>query len=160
MWHCSYCPHTSSRKFNIYRHEKRKHSTQTEKLNIGNKNNQMNNLMETQGKPKHSTQTQLKNIILESLKNCQLNEVKVEDNPLLDVKTPAQEVPIQQNEVEKEINYIRYKRQLNKDSNLRMIKRMENRKIIRNCSKQLSKIIKELEKIEAPRKRVIDWLSD
>ena len=116
--------------------------------------------MQTQGKPKHSTQNQLKNIILESLNNCQLNEVKVEDNPLLDVKTPAQEVPIQQNEVEKEINYIRYKRQLNKDSNLRMIKRMENRKIIRNCSKQLSKIIKELEKIEAPRKRVIDWLSD
>ena len=111
-------------------------------------------------KRKHSTQTQPENIILEAVKNGQLNEVKVEDNPLLDVKTPAQEVPIQQNEVEKEMNYIRYKQQLNKDSNLRMIKRMENRKIIRNCSKQLSKIIKELEEIEAPRKRVIDWLSD
>ena len=49
---------------------------------------------------------------------------------------------------------------LKKDSTLQMIKIMENRKIIRNCSRQLSKIIKELEKIEAPRKRVIDWLSD
>ena len=28
MWHCSYCPHTSSRKFNMHVHEKRKHSTQ------------------------------------------------------------------------------------------------------------------------------------
>ena len=144
----------------MYVHEKRKHVTQTENLDIGIKNNQINNIVQTQGKPKHSTQTQLKNIILGAVKNGQLNEVKVEDNPLLDVKTPAQEVPIQQNEVEKEMNYIRYKRQLNKDSNLRMIKRMENRKIIRNCSKQLSKIIKELEEIEAPRKRVIDWLSD
>ena len=144
----------------MYVHEKQKHATQTENLNIGIKNNQINNIVQTQGKPKHSTQTQLKNIILGAVKNGQLNEVKVEDNPLLDVKTPAQEVPIQQNEVEKEMNYIRYKRQLNKDSNLRMIKRMENRKIIRNCSKQLTKIIKELEEIEAPRKRVIDWLSD
>ena len=111
-------------------------------------------------KLKHATQTQPENSILETLINGQLNEVKVEDNPLLDVKTPAQEDPIQQKEFEKEINHIRYKQQLNKDSTLRRIKRIENRKIIQNCSRQLSKIIKELEKIEAPRRRVIDWLSD
>ena len=97
---------------------------------------------------------------MEAMRNSQITEVKVEDDPLLDIKKPAQEVPIQQNEVEKEINFIRYTPQLKKDPTLRMMKRMENRKIIRNCSRQLSKIIKELEKIEAPRRRVIDWLSD
>ena len=50
---------------------------------------------------------------------------------------------ISTDEFEKEINHIRYKQQLNKDSTLRIVKRMENRKIIQNCSGQLSKIIKE-----------------
>ena len=53
-------------------------------------------------KRKHSTQTQTENIILEAVKNGQLNEVKVEDDQ------PTQQVPTQQNEVEKEINFIRY----------------------------------------------------
>ena len=34
-----------------------------------------------------------------------------------------------------------------------MMKRIKNSKIIQNCSRQLSKIIKKLEKIEAPRKK-------
>ena len=54
MWHGSYCAQTSSKKFNMYRHEKRM----------------------------YSTQTQPENSILEAVKNGQLNEVKFEDNPL------------------------------------------------------------------------------
>ena len=33
-------------------------------------------------------------------------------------------------------------------------------KIIQDCSRRLSKINKELEKIEAPKRRMIDWLGD
>ena len=58
------------------------------------------------------------------------------------------------------MDFIRYTQQLKKDPTLRMMKRMKNRKIIQNCSRQVSKIIEELEKIEALRRRVIDWLSD
>ena len=73
---------------------------------------------------RHSTQTQPEHIILEAVKNGQLNEIKIEDDK------PTQQVPIQQNEVEKEINFIRYTQQLKKDPTLQMMKRMENRKII------------------------------
>ena len=43
-------------------------------------------------------------------------------------------------------------------SSLRM-KRKQKRKIIQDCCSSLSKIIKELKKIEPPRRRVGDWLS-
>ena len=53
-------------------------------------------------KRKHSTQTQPENsILLEAMRNGQITKVKVEDDPLLDIKKPAQEVPIQQNKVGK-----------------------------------------------------------
>ena len=90
------------------------------------------------------------------MKNCQLNEIKVEDEPLLDNKKQAQEVPTQQNEVEKEIKFIRYKPQLKKDSTLRL-QRREKRKIILDYCRSLTKAIKELEKIEAPRRSLMYW---
>ena len=40
------------------------------------------------------------------------------------------------------------------------MKRREKRKIIQDCCRRLPKVIKELEKIESPRRRVTDWLSD
>ena len=43
MWQCSYCPFTSSRKWNTQVHEKRKHSTKIENINNELKNNQINN---------------------------------------------------------------------------------------------------------------------
>ena len=120
-------------------HEKRKHSTKIENLNKEVKNNQMNN-----------------------------KEMEFEDLPLLDFKKTAQEATIEnplifdvlRNEVEKEINDIRGRAQGEKESALRM-KRREKRKIIQDCCRRLTKVIKELEKMEPPRRRRgIDWLSD
>ena len=130
MWHCSYCPHTSSRKFNMHIHEQRK----------------------------HPTHTQPENILVDALKKGQIKDVKVEDDPLLDIKKPAQEVPIQQNEVKKELEFLRYT-PLKKYSILRL-QRKERRKIILNYCRRLIKVIKELEEIELPRRIKMDWLSD
>jgi len=164
MWHCSYCPHTSSRKWNMYVHEKRKHVAQTENLDIGIKNNQLNNIVQTQGKPKHSTQTQTENNVSNVLKNDQINnkDVKVEDVPLWDSGHASVKENILVSETEKEMDYIRYVPQLKKMKYwkkyaLRMEKKLN---IIQDCSRRLSKINKELEKIEAPKRRMIDWLGD
>ena len=40
-------------------------------------------------------------MVLEAMRNGQITKVKVEDDPLLNIKKPAQEVLIQQNEIEK-----------------------------------------------------------
>ena len=96
-------------------------------------------------KRKHSTHTQTENIILEAVKNGQITKVKVEDDPLLDNKKPAQEVPIQQNEVKKELEFLRYT-PLKKYSILRL-QRKERRKIILNYCRRLIKVLKELEEI-------------
>jgi hypothetical protein len=122
----------------VQAHEKRMHLTQTENLIYTVTNNQINN-----------------------------KEMVVEDLPLLDIKKPAQEATIEnplifdilRNEIEKEINDIRRRAQVKKESALRM-KRREKRKIIQDCCRRLTKVIKELEKIEPPRRRVTDWLSD
>ena len=120
-------------------HEKRKHSTKIENLNKEVKNNQVNN-----------------------------KEIEFEYLPLLDFKKTSQEATIEnplifdvlRNEVEKEINDIRGRAQGEKESALRM-KRREKRKIIQDCCRRLTKVIKELEKMEPPRRRRgIDWLSD
>ena len=139
MWQCKFCNQTSIKKWNVKTHEKRKHSTKIENLNKEVKNNQMNN-----------------------------KEMEVEDLPLLDFKKPAQEATIENslvyhilgNETEKEIDYIRRRTQIKKESALRM-KRREKCKIIQDCCRKLTKVIKELEKMEPPRRRRgIDWLSD
>ena len=138
MWQCKFCNYTSIKKWNVQAHEKRKHLTQTENLIYTMTNNQINN-----------------------------NEIEVKDLPLLDIKKPAQEATIENslvyhilgNETEKDIDYIRRRTQIKKESALRM-KRREKCKIIQDCCRKLTKVIKELEKIEPPRRRVTDWLSD
>ena len=47
----------------------------------------------------------------------------------------------------KEIKYIRRRAQIKKESDLR-IKRRETRKIIKDCCRRLTKVIKELVKID------------
>ena len=63
------------------------------------------------------------------------------------------------NEAEREINYLRRRAQVKKESNLQ-IKRRETRKIIQDCCRRLTKVIRELEKIDPSRRRMTDWLSD
>ena len=139
MWQCKFCNYTSIKKWNVKTHEKRKHSTKIENLNKEVNNNQVNN-----------------------------KEIEFEYLPLLDFKKTSQEATIEnplifdvlRNEVEKEINDIRGRAQGEKESALRM-KRREKRKIIQDCCRRLTKVIKELEKMEPPRRRRgIDWLSD
>ena len=139
MWQCKFCNYTSIKNWNVKTHEKRKHSTKIENLNKEVKNNQVNN-----------------------------KEIEFEYLPLLDFKKTSQEATIEnplifdvlRNEVEKEINDIRGRAQGEKESALRM-KIREKRKIIQDCCRRLTKVIKELEKMEPPRRRRgIDWLSD
>ena len=121
MWQCKFCNYTSIKKWNVQAHEKRKHLTQTENLIYTMTNNQINN-----------------------------NEIEVKDLPLLDIKKPAQEATIENslvyhilgNETEKEIDYIRRRTQIKKESALRM-KRREKCKIIQDCCRKLTKVIKE-----------------
>ena len=47
-----------------------------------------------------------------------------------------------------------------KESPSLRMKGKQKRKIIQDCCSSLSKIIKELKKIEPPRTRLSDWLSD
>ena len=63
------------------------------------------------------------------------------------------------NEAKREINYIRRRAQVKKESDLQ-IKRRETRKIIQDCCRRLTKLIKELEKTDPSRRRMTDWLSD
>ena len=139
MWQCKFCNYTSIKNWNVKTHEKRKHSTKIENLNKEVNNNQVNN-----------------------------KEIEFEYLPLLDFKKTSQEATIEnplifdvlRNEVEKEINDIRGRAQGEKESALRM-KRREKHKIIKDCCRRLTKVIKELEKMEPPRRRRgIDWLSD
>ena len=126
MWHCSYCPHTSSRKFNMHVHEKRKHSTQ---------------------------------ILADAVKNDQITEVKVEDYHLLDIEKPIQEVPIEhlKNVDNKYSKFIKCTPKLYTTIHL---KRKEKRKILMKYCRRLTKVIKELEEIEQPRRLKTDWISD
>ena len=84
----------------------------------------------------HSSQ-----ILVDAVKNGHINDVKVEDDPLLDIKKPAQEVPTQQNEIEKEIKFVKIIPQLKKDSTLRL-QRREKRQIILEYCRSLTKAIK------------------
>lgn len=105
---------------------------------------------------RHTKRMHSSQILVDIVKNGHINDVKVEDGPLLDIKKPAQEVPTQQNEIEKEIKFVKNTPQLKKDSTLRL-QRREKRKIILEYCRSLTKAIKELEKIEAPRRSLMYW---
>ena len=132
MWQCEFCNYTSIKKWNVKLHEKRKHSTKIENLNKEVKNNQINN-----------------------------KEIKVEDVPLLVIKKPAHKATIKnpmksvllKNKTEQYINdlrrRVRLKKLLKKGSSSLRMKRKQKRKIIQDCCSSLSKIIKELKKIDS-----------
>ena len=120
-------------------HEKRKHSPKIEQLNKEVKNNHINN-----------------------------KEIKIVDVPILYIKKPIirnRMTYVLQNKSTR--NDLHQRVQLkkmddllpNKESPSLLMKRKQKRKIIQDCCSSLSKIIKELKKIEPPRRRVGDWLS-
>ena len=143
MWQCKFCNYTSVKKWNVQLHEKRKHSTKIENLNNEVKNNQINN-----------------------------TEIKVEDAPLLVITKPAHKATIK-NPMISALRNINIRNDLHprfrlkkmadllpkKESPSLRMKRKQKRKIIQDCCSSLSKIIKELKKIEPTRRRVGDWLS-
>ena len=104
------------------------------------------------------------------MKNNQINnkEIKVEYIPLSVIKKPAHKATIKnpmksvllKNKTEQYINdlrrRVRLKKLLKKGSSSLRMKRKQKRKIIQDCCSSLSKIIKELKKMEPPR-RLIDW---
>ena len=55
------------------------------------------------------------------------------------------------------MNYVNSRAQIKKESDLR-IKRRETHKIIKDCCRRLTKVIKELE--DPSIRRITDWLSD
>ena len=127
MHQCKFCNYTSVKKWNVQAHEKRKHSTQT---------------------------------VSDLVKNNKVNykEIKIEDDPpsAPDTTTENNLLEILKKGAEKEIKYIRRRAQIKKESDLR-IKRRETRKIIKDCCRRLTKVIKELE--DPSIRRMTDWLS-
>ena len=101
-------------------------------------------------KRKHSTVNLVKNNEV-SYKEIKVDVEEAQDNtrenPLLEIL---------KNEANREIDYIKRRAQVKKESDLR-IKRRETRKIIKDCCRRLTKVIKELE--DPSIRRMTDWLS-
>ena len=104
-------------------------------------------------KRKHSTVNLVKN------NEVNYKEIKVDvDHPTTQDTTRENPLlEILKNEAEREIDYIKRRAQVKKESDLR-IKRRETRKIIKDCCRRLTKVIKELE--DPSIRRMTDWLSD
>ena len=103
-------------------------------------------------KRKHSTVNLVKN------NEVNYKEIKVDvDHPTAQDTTRENPLlEILKNEAEREIDYIKRRVQVKKESDLR-IKRRETRKIIKDCCRRLTKVIKELE--DPSIRRMTDWLS-
>ena len=104
-------------------------------------------------KRKHSTVNLVKN------NEVNYKEIKVDVDHLTAQDTTRENplLEILKNEAEREIDYIKRRAQVKKESDLR-IKRRETRKIIKDCCRRLTKVIKELE--DPSIRRMSDWLSD
>ena len=104
-------------------------------------------------KRKHSTVNLVKN------NEVNYKEIKVDVDHLTAQDTTRENplLEILKNEAEREIDYIKRRAQVKKESDLR-IKRRETRKIIKDCCRRLTKVIKELENPSI--RRMSDWLSD
>ena len=104
-------------------------------------------------KQKHSTVNLVKN------NEVNYKEIKVDVDHLTAQDTTRENplLEILKNEAEREIDYIKRRAQVKKESDLR-IKRRETRKIIKDCCRRLTKVIKELE--DPSIRRMTDWLSD
>ena len=103
-------------------------------------------------KRKHSTVNLVKN------NEVNYKEIKVDvDHPTAQDTTRENPLlEILKNEAEREIDYIKRRAQVKKESDLR-IKRRETRKIIKDCCRRLTKVIKELE--DPSIRRMTDWLT-
>ena len=103
-------------------------------------------------KRKHSTVNLVKN------NEVNYKEIKVDVDHLTAQDTTRENplLEILKNEAEREIDYIKRRAQVKKESDLR-IKRRETRKIIKDCCRRLIKVIKELE--DPSIRRMTDWLS-
>jgi hypothetical protein len=121
-------------------HEKRKHSPKNENLSKEVKNNHIN-----------------------------YKEIKIEDVPILCIKKPIirnHMISVLQNKSIR--NDLHQRVQLKKMDDLLqkkespslLMKRKQNRIIIQDCYSSLSKIIKELKKIEPPRRSVGNWITN
>ena len=102
-------------------------------------------------KRKHSTVNLVKN------NEVNYKEIKVDVEEAQDTTRENPLLEILKNEAEREIDYIKRRAQVKKESDLR-IKRRETRKIIKDCCRRLTKVIKELE--DPSIRRMTDWLSD
>ena len=104
-------------------------------------------------KRKHSTVNLVKN------NEVNYKEIKVDVDHLTAQDTTRENplLEILKNEADREIDYIKRRPQVKKESDLR-IKRRETRKIIKDCCRRLTKVIKELE--DPSIRRMTDWLSD
>ena len=104
-------------------------------------------------KRKHSTVNLVKN------NEVNYKEIKVDVDPPSAQDTTIENplLEILKNEAEREVDYIKRRAQVKKESDLR-IKRRETRKIIKDCCRRLTKVIKELE--DPSIRRMTDWLSD
>ena len=104
-------------------------------------------------KRKHSTVNLVKN------NEVNYKEIKVDVDHLTAQDTTRENplLEILKNEANREIDYIKRRAQVKKESDLR-IKRRETRKIIKDCCRRLTKVIKELE--DPSIRRMTDWLSD
>ena len=102
-------------------------------------------------KRKHSTVNLVKN------NEVSYKEIKVDVEEAQDTKRENPLLEILKNEANREIDYIKRRAQVKKESDLR-IKRRETRKIIKDCCRRLTKVIKELE--DPSIRRMSDWLSD
>ena len=103
-------------------------------------------------KRKHSTVNLVKN------NEVNYKEIKVDVDHLTAQDTTRENplLEILKNEAEREIDYIKRRAQVKKESDLR-IKRRETRKIIKDCCRRLTKVIKELE--DPSIRRMTDWLT-
>ena len=105
-------------------------------------------------KRKHSTVNLVKN------NEVSYKEIKVDVEEAQDTTRENPLLEILKNEAEREIDYIKRRAQVKKESDLR-IKRRETRKIIKDCCRRLTKVIKELEDPSRIRYgEKTDWLSD
>ena len=102
-------------------------------------------------KRKHSTVNLVKN------NEVSYKEIKVDVEEAQDTTRENPLLEILKNEAEREIDYIKRRAQVKKESDLR-IKRRETRKIIKDCCRRLTKVSKELE--DPSIRRMTDWLSD
>ena len=107
--------------------------------------------MQVHAKRKHSTVNLVKN------NEVNYKEIKVDVEEAQDNTRENPLLEILKNEANREIDYIKRRAQVKKESDLR-IKRRETRKIIKDCCRRLTKVIKELE--DPSIRRMTDWLSD